>query len=483
MNTSFLRFIIGRLLMILGLLMIPSILVGLYYGNPARVIWAFVITIALCELLGLALSYRQPDSDIFYQREGFALVSIIWLLYSFFGALPFYLSQSVGDFIDAFFESVSGFTTTGASVLSSSLHILPEALMFWRSFTLLIGGMGMLVFILYILPNFGARGVYVMRAELPGPVFGKVESRVSSSINILYSIYLVMTLVVMVLLRLGKVPWFEAALLAMGASGTGGFNIYSNSIAHYNSDYVDLVMAIAMFIFGMSFNFFYLFYIGKWRQVLRSEELRWYVAIIALASLIIFLNINGLYQSPFQALKDAFFNVVSVNSTTAYTNVSIANWPVTTDIVLLFLMFTGAMSGSTTSGLKIVRIAIFFKSIRQEIRRVLAPSRVHPIKFDGKRVSHDIQRSIAFYLMTYLAVFCLVLFILSHYTQSFSGAFNAVIATLNNIGYSLDLLGPSEDYAELAPFAKFIMCLTMLMGRLEIYPILLSLTPRVWKKY
>lgn len=482
MNYGFIRFIIGRLIMMLGLLMIPSIIVAIIYGNNWETLSAFIYSVLVCEGFGYLISRKRPKSNIFFAREGLVLVALSWMTLSFFGALPFYLSGAVTSFVDALFESVSGFTTTGASVLSDSLTVMPESLIFWRSFTLMIGGMGMLVFILYIIPNFGAKGIYIMRAELPGPVFGKVESRVSSSINILYVIYISMTVVLALLLRLGNIPWFEAILLAMGASGTGGFNIHPTSIAYYDSRYVELVLAVAMLIFGMSFNFFYLIYLGKWRQVIRNEELKWYLAIVAICILIITANVMPLYDNFWLMLNDVLFNVSSVASTTAYTNTDINQWPITSHIVLLFLMFSGAMSGSTTSGLKVVRIGIFIKSVRQEVRRIVSPNRVVPVTFDGKLLDRDIQRSIAFYLMTYLGVFLLSLLIISIDSDSFSSAFNAVIATLNNIGGSLDLLGPAEDYALLPTRAKLVMCITMIMGRLEIYPVLILFSARTWRK-
>lgn len=482
MNHSFIRFLIGRLIMVLGLLMIPSVIVSLIFQNDMTVIMSFLASIALCLLIGFVLSYRPPENTIFFAREGLVLVALSWILLSFFGAFPFYLSGAVNSFVDALFESVSGFTTTGASVLGDTLTVMPEGLMFWRSFTLMIGGMGMLVFILYIIPNFGAKGVYIMRAELPGPVFEKVESRVGSSINILYGIYIAMTIILAILLHLGDVPWFESILLAMGASGTGGFNIHSDSIAAYDSRYVEIVLAIAMFIFGMSFNFFYLTFVGKWRQVLKNEELKWYIGILLASVVLISINVWSLYDNFWHMLSDVFFNVTSVASTTAYTNTNINEWPVASHVVLIFLMFTGAMSGSTTSGLKTVRVGIFIKSIRQEIRRIVSPNRLVPVTFNGKLLDREVQRSISFYLMTYLGVFVILLLIFSFTSSNFSSAFSAVISTLSNIGGSLDLLGPAQDYAVLPDSSKLVMSLAMIMGRLEIYPVLILFSRSTWRK-
>ncbi|AMC00018.1 trk family cation uptake protein [Aerococcus urinaehominis] len=482
MNLDIIRYLIGRLLMVLGLLMIPSVAVSLYFDNSHRVVLSFLIAMVLCWAAGAAISFRPLKNSDFFAKEGLALVSLSWMVIALFGALPFYISGAVPSYIDALFESVSGFTTTGASVLGSSLTALPEGLLFWRSFTLMVGGMGMLIFILYILPNLGAKGVYIMRAELPGPVFGKVESRVSSTIYILYIIYLLMTVAMTILLRLGGVAWFEAMLLAMGASGTGGFNVHANSIAYYDSTYIELVLTAGMFIFGMNFNFFYLIYEGKWRQVLKNEEFKWYVGIVLACVALIMLNVWPQYQDLTTWFTDVIFNVSSVMSTTAYTNMDLTVWPVFSQIILLFLMFSGAMSGSTTSGLKVARVAIFIKAIYREVHRLISPSRVVPLTFDGKVITKGVLYSVCFYLITYLGVFLTLMLVLSLDVDTFASAFNATIATLSNIGGSLDLLGPADDYALLSKTSKLVMCLGMIMGRLEIYPVLILFSRRTWQQ-
>ena len=481
-NRSYIYYILGKLIQVLGALLVAPKAVGLFYKNSLTVLLSFGATILICEVVGGLISLKEPDNKDFYAHEGLILAALAWFILPFFGAIPFVMSGAIPNPIDAYFESVSGFTTTGASVLSSTMHALPESLLFWRSFTLLIGGMGMLVFIVQIIPNFGAKGVYIMRAELPGPVFGKVESRVSKSIRILYFIYLSMTLILALLIFFGGVPFFEALLLSMGAAATGGFNIHPDSILFYNSPYLEILLSVAMFIFGMSFDFFYLIFVGKIKRVLKSEELWWYVGIVIVSTLFITINIFPVYNNLWIAFKNALFNVTSVSSTTAYTNVNIEPWPVPSYIVLLFLMFVGGMSGSTTSGLKVVRISVFIKSIKQEIRRMISPQRVLPITYDNKQLETPILRSINFYLATYMGVFFIVLLLISFDTQSFSGAFNAVISCLSNIGASLDLLGPSREYAKLSAFSKILLSITMIMGRLEIYPVLILLSRKTWKR-
>ena len=377
-NRSYIYYILGKLIQVLGALLVAPMAVGLFYKNSLTVLLSFGATILICEVVGGLISLKEPDNKDFYAHEGLILAALAWFVLPFFGAIPFVMSGAIPNPIDAYFESVSGFTTTGASVLSSTMHALPESLLFWRSFTLLIGGMGMLVFIVQIIPNFGAKGVYIMRAELPGPVFGKVESRVSKSIRILYFIYLSMTLILALLIFFGGVPFFESVLLSMGAAATGGFNIHPDSILFYNSPYLEILLSVAMFIFGMSFDFFYLIFVGKIKRVLKSEELWWYVGIVIVSTLFITINIFPVYNNLWIAFKNALFNVTSVSSTTAYTNVNIEPWPVPSYIVLLFLMFVGGMSGSTTSGLKVVRISVFIKSIKQEIRRMISLNECFP---------------------------------------------------------------------------------------------------------
>lgn len=481
LNKRMILFVGGRLLMIEGTLLLLPILIGIWYQESSGVLLAFLETMLAALLVGGMISGKRPENTDFYALEGFVIVALSWMLLSFFGAFPFYLSGEVPSFIDALFESTSGFTTTGASVLGN-VENLPRSLLFWRSFTLMLGGMGMLIFVLTILPKLGSKGVHIMRAELPGPTFGKVESRVRSSIHILYIIYLTMTGFLVILLYFGGIPAFEALLLAMGAAGTGGFGIRENSLAYYQSNYVEVVMAIAMFTYGINFNLFYLLFIGKWRQVLKNEELKWYVGIFVGSMLIIGIYLFPQYDHLGILLKDVFFTVSSVMSTTAYTTVDFQSWPVVTHVVLMFLMFSGAMAGSTTSSLKVGRIAVYAKMFWQEIKHAISPNRAVPLKFEGKLLDERTQRSYSFYLITYVGLFFVFLLLIASDTKTFSGAFSAVVATFSNIGHGLDLLGPASDYADLTFRSKLIMCLAMIMGRLEIYPVLVLLSPRTWRK-
>ena len=482
MNFGMVRYLLGRIMVILSALMVPSVIVGLIYHEPFSVLQGFLITMAICLVLGLLIGNKKPAKDDFYAREGLVLVVLAWIMISIIGSLPYLLSGEVSSVVDALFESTSGFTTTGASVLPIGESVLPRSLLFWRSFSLVVGGMGFLFFIISLQPTIGSRGIFIMRAELPGPNFGKLESRVSKSIHILYAIYLSLILVVILLLRIGKVDWFEAILLSFGVAGTGGFNILPESIAAYNSQYVRMVIAISMVVFGMSFNLIYLLVIGKFKQFFKSEELRWYLGILFGAVILISVSVYPLYSNIKTMFQDVFFTTSSIMSTTAYTTVDFRQWPMFSHIVLLFLMFSGGMSGSTASGLKVARIMMFGKSIKQELRRMISPERAVPIVIEGKPVNSINQRSTTFYIITYLFVFLILLALISIDTKNFNGAFNAVIATLNNIGHGLDLLGPSLPYSELSAPTKLLMCLAMIMGRLEIYPVLLLFFPATWRK-
>lgn len=482
MNYAYIIFILGRLLQLEAIAMIVPIFVAILYKESSGTISAFLGSMTLLLTLGTIMSYNKAENEEFYALEGFVLVSLGWIAISFFGALPFYFSGQVPSFVDALFESTSGFSTTGASVLDTP-QTLSHSILFWRSFTLFLGGMGMLVFIITLLPKLGSKGIHVMKAELTGPTFGKLESRVSSSIRILYAIYVSMTLTLILLLILGNVPAFEAILLAFGAAGTGGFNLHSDSIVYYDSRYVEFVIGTAMVLFGVNFNLYYLLYLRRFKSAFRNEQLKWYLIIIAGATFLIAAFLWPIYSDSGRLLFDAFFAVSSVMSTTAYTTVNIGSWPVPCHIVLLFLMFTGAMSGSTTSGLKVGRIVIFAKMTVKELKRAVNPNRVLPVMYEHKRLTDKEQISMLTYLVTYAAVIFVLIFFISMDTNNFTSAFSAVVSGINNIGYSLDLLGPAEPYSQLANSSKLLLCLTMIMGRLELYPILILFRPRTWSKY
>ncbi len=482
MNFGMIRYLLGRILLILSALLLPALIIGLAFREPFKILLGFIVAIAFCAGLGVLLARNKPQNEDFYAREGLVLVALAWIMVSVIGAIPFVVSGSVPSVVDALFESTSGFTTTGASVLNIVPGFLPKSLMFWRNFTMFIGGMGFLFFIISLQPAIGSRGIFIMRAESPGPGSGKLESKVSKTIYILYAIYISLILIVAVLLRIGKVGWFDSFLLAFGVAGTGGFDILPQSIGAYDSQFVRMVVAVAMAVFGMSFNLIYLLVIGKFKQFFKSEELRWYLTIMVVAVLLVGITVFPLYTNIKTLFQDVFFTTSSMMTTTGYSTVDFHKWPTFAHVVLLFVMFSGGMTGSTASGLKIARIMHFGKSIKQELRRMLSPERALPIVIEGKQIDDRTQRGSTFYLITYLSVFLIILGLISLDTQNFASAFNATIATLNNVGHGSDLLGPAMPYSEMSVASKLLMCISMLMGRLEIYPVLLLLFPATWRK-
>ena len=481
MNYGIVRYVMGRILLVEAILLCPSLLVGLYYRETIVTLGSFLVTIAILITLGLVLGYRQPAQKTFYALEGFVIVALAWLLMSVFGSLPFLLSGVIQSPVDAFFETASGLTTTGASIIRD-VESLPRSIMFWRSLTHLIGGMGVLVFALAIMPRVDSEAVHIMKAEVPGPTFGKMLAKVRNSARILYLIYLSMTASLVIALVICGMPLFDSFLHAFGAAGTGGFSLKNASIGHYQNTSIEMVLAVAMILFGVNFYVYYLILIRQFRSALKNEELRWYLGIIALAVILIGLLIWPMYDSVWLLLRDVFFTVSSIITTTGYATVNFDTWPLAAHVILILLMFCGAMAGSTGGGLKVSRVAIYIKTSLQEIRRAVNPNRRMVIKFEGKTVEAPVQRNVSNYFMTYMFFFSLSLLIVSIDTPNFVTAFSAVAATFNNIGPGLDLVGPTTTYADLSLMTKLVLSFGMIAGRLEIFPMLVLLSPRTWRK-
>ena len=481
MNYGIVRYVMGRILLVEAILLCPSLLVGLYYRETIVTLGSFLVTIAILITLGLVLGYRQPAQKTFYALEGFVIVALAWLLMSVFGSLPFLLSGVIQSPVDAFFETASGLTTTGASIIRD-VEALPRSIMFWRSLTHLIGGMGVLVFALAIMPRVDSEAVHIMKAEVPGPTFGKMLAKVRNSARILYLIYLSMTASLVIALVICGMPLFDSFLHAFGAAGTGGFSLKNASIGHYQNTSIEMVLAVAMILFGVNFYVYYLILIRQFRSALKNEELRWYLGIIALAVILIGLLIWPMYDSVWLLLRDVFFTVSSIITTTGYATVNFDTWPLAAHVILILLMFCGAMAGSTGGGLKVSRVVIYIKTSLQEIRRAVNPNRRMVIKFEGKTVEAPVQRNVSNYFMTYMFIFSLSLLIVSIDTPNFVTAFSAVAATFNNIGPGLDLVGPTTTYADLSLMTKLVLSFGMIAGRLEIFPMLVLLSPRTWRK-
>lgn len=474
-------YLIGRILQLEGLLLMFPLLVSFIYGEPAHLWGSFLGTALGLILLGSLISIRKPKNSRLYARDGLVVCSLSWFLLSAFGALPLVLSGEYPTFIDAFFEIASGFTTTGATVITA-VESLSHSILFWRSFTHLIGGMGVLVFALAILPSSGADTIHVAKAEVPGPSFSKIVAKLSRTARILYLIYLAMTAVLVLLLVLGGMPLFDSLCHAFGAAGTGGFGIKNNSIAYYHSPYIEFVLAVAMIMFGVNFNLYYLILLKQFKKFFKSEELRWYLGFIAASTFIIFLQTYRDTTSPARGLLNAFFTVSSIITTTGYSTVDFDLWPLLSRGILLLLMFIGASAGSTGGGLKVSRVVMMMKAGFTELRQAQSPNRVLTLRFEDEAIRPKQLQSILCYLSMYAIVFTAATLLLLLDVPNFITGFSAVAATINNIGPGLDLVGPSGNFGFLSPTSKLVLTFCMIAGRLELWPVLILFSPATWKR-
>lgn len=441
----------------------------------------FFICIICCGCLGIAATHKKPKNTVFYAREGFVAVSLSWVILSFFGAMPFYLSREIPNFEDAMFETISGFTTTGASILTN-VEGLSHSMLMWRSFTHWIGGMGVLVFVLAVLPLAGGYNMHIMRAESPGPAVGKLVPKVRSTAKILYVIYFGMTVLEMVLLLIGGMPLFDAMTTSFGTAGTGGFGIKNSSIAFYDSYYLQGVITVFMILFGINFNVYYLFLIRKPKDAFRSEEARAYLGLILASVLLIGWNVRGYFPTVFDALHHAAFQVASIITTTGFSTVDFNQWPQLSKMILVVLMFVGACAGSTGGGMKVSRMLIGAKAALKELSFLIHPRSVKVLKLENKALEHSVIRSVNAYFIAYTVVFWLSVLLVSLDNMDFTTTFTSVAATLNNIGPGLNAVGPAGNFSEVSAFSKVVLMFDMLAGRLEIFPMLLLFSPATWRK-
>ncbi len=480
MNRKMVFFLIGRILLLEGGLLLLPLFVSVYYWDGGQI--PFLLTIALCLGLGLLLCRLcRTDNQVIYAKEGFLITALAWLCVSAVGALPFLISGEIPNFVDAFFETVSGFTTTGASILTD-VEAMSRSMLFWRSFTHWIGGMGVLVLMVANMPNLSGRKIHVLRAEMPGPTMGKLSPKLRDTAKTLYLLYIVMTALELVLLVAGGMPLFDSAIHTFGTAGTGGFGMKAASIANY-TPYQQWVIAVFMMLFGVNFNLYFLLALGRFRSALRSEELWTYLVIIFLATALIAVNVTPQIGSTSEGIRAAYFQVTSISSTTGFSTVDFDQWPTVSRMILVVLMFIGACAGSTAGGLKVSRLVLLYKTIRREIRHLLHPRSVTSVRFEGKPVDSPTLISIGTYFALYIALFAMFWFIVS-FQPGFDGVsnFTAVAACYNNIGPGLNLVGPAASYAAYGPFFKLVLSVAMLFGRLEIYPMLISLSPSTWAK-
>ncbi|MBR1562739.1 MAG: TrkH family potassium uptake protein [Ruminococcus sp.] len=479
MNRSIIKFILGHVLVIEGLLMLLPCAVALFYGEGVGV-W-YLLSAALAFALGMLLRLRKPKSTVFYLKEGCMTTALSWLMLSFFGCLPFWLGGEIPSFTDAMFETVSGFTTTGASILSD-VESLSHAALFWRSFTHWIGGMGVLVFLLAIIPMSGGGGsnMNLMKSESPGPSVGKLVPKIKATARLLYIIYLAMTVLEFILLLFGKMNVFESMCTAFGTAGTGGFGFRNDSFASF-SPYIQWVVTIFMILFGVNFNFYYFMLYRQFKKALLMEEVRYYFIIIILAITVIFANILDMTAGIADAIRQSSFQVASVITTTGFSTVDFNMWPSLSKTILVLIMFCGACAGSTGGGMKVSRFIILFKSMGKELNSYIHPKSIQKIKLDKKPVEHEVVRATNAFVVAYLIVYVVSLVIIALDGRDLITTFTSVAATINNIGPGLELCGPAANFGFFSTPSKFVLMFDMLAGRLEIFPMLLLFYPGAWK--
>lgn len=479
-NYRMIGFVVGRVFLVEAAALLFPLAVGLMYREHQTL--SFLIPILLLLGLGLLLSLKTPQDRAIYARDGLAAVAFSWIFLSAFGALPFFLSGAIPDYIDCFFEAVSGFTTTGASILTD-VEAMSKGLLFWRSFTHWLGGMGVLVFVMTILPTANdGHSMHLMRAEVPGPVVGKLVSKMKTSAKILYGIYAVMTLLEIGLLLAGGMSFYDACINSFGSAGTGGFSHYALSIGHYNNLYFEIVIGVFMLLFGVNFNLYYFLLVGKVREVLRSEELRVYLGIVGASVLMIAANIASHFGSFWTGLRYSFFQVASIITTTGYSTCDFNLWPAFSRAILVILMFIGGCAGSTAGGLKVARVAILFKGAIRDMKKMLHPNAVSSVRFDRKPLDEKTMHGVNVYFVTFALVFTVIFALLCLDCNDLLTNFTALAATINNIGPGLGAVGPMGSFAVYSPLSTLLLSFAMLLGRLEIFPILLLLAPSMWSR-
>lgn len=479
MNLRIIGYLLGWVLKIEGLFLVLPLLVGALYEEPEAV--HFLMVLLPCLLAGYALTRRKPKNTVFFAREGFCTVALSWIVLSLVGALPFFVSGCIPHFADALFETISGFTTTGASILSN-VEALPQCMLFWRSLTHWLGGMGVLVFILAVLPLAGGHSIYLLRAESPGPSVSKLVPRLRDTAMLLYTIYIVMTLIEIVLLLAGGMPIFDAVTTSFGTAGTGGFGIKNDSIGSY-SHYIQFVISIFMILFGVNFNIYYLGLCRKFDRIYRNEELRFYLGIIAASVLLITVNSRAMFSSSAEAAHHALFQVASIITTTGFSTTDFNLWPAMSKAVLVILMFVGACAGSTGGGIKCSRIVLLAKSVKKEMHFLIHPRSVKIVKYEDKRVAHEIVRSVNVFLITYFIIFTVSCLAVALDNFDLETTFTSVAATLNNIGPGLSIVGPTGNFGDFSLFSKFVLMFDMLAGRLELFPLLILFMPATWRRH
>ena len=483
MNVKSISRTVGLILLITGIFQVFPLLIAVIDHEPRNIL-AYIESLCLILLVGSALLlFSRGGNRMFSAQEGFAATGLSWIFMSAFGALPFFLSGQIPSYVDAFFEMVSGFTTTGASILTD-VEALSRCNLFWRSFSHWLGGMGVLVFLLAVVPGArknGGTGIYLMRAESPGPSVDKLTPHLRQTAMILYGIYILLTALCIVCLLLGGMPVFDSFCIAFGTAGTGGFAIKNSSMGGY-SCFLQTVVTVFMFLFGVNFSLYYMLLLRKFKAVFKNEELRLYFGIAASSIVLIAINISRMYNTVYESVHHAAFQVVSIMTTTGYGTVDFEQWPAFSKAILLSLMFIGASAGSTGGGLKVSRVLLLMKSIRRTIRKALHPRRVQPVYMDGRAVSEEVCDNVNAYLAIYCVILVLSFAIISVDGFSIGTNFSAVASCFNNIGPGFELVGATQNFSIYSDLSKIILSLDMLLGRLEIFPLLLLLSPDTWSR-
>ena len=477
MNLKMVSYILGLLLMFQAVFMAIPAVTALCYGEQE--LWIFLGIALICLLIGRLMTWRKPKNKTLFAREGFVIVALSWIVLSLIGAMPFFLSREIPNYIDALFESVSGFTTTGASILTE-VESLPRSIIMWRSFTHWIGGMGVLVFIMAFLPLSGAQNMHIMKAESPGPSVGKLVPRVKTTALLLYAIYFALTVMQWILLLCGGMSLFDSLNTAFATAGTGGFGIRNDSLNGYSA-YVQIVVTVFMLLFSINFNSYYFLLRGKLKEAF-TTEVKAFLLIVGTVITIVTINIHAIFGSVGEALRHAAFAIASLISTTGFATVDFNTWPELSRALLVLVMFVGACAGSTGGGIKVSRILILCKSVTKELRNMLHPKQVKRITMDSHAVDHDVVRSVNVYMICYAVIFIGSFLVLSLENNDLVTTFTAVTATLNNIGPGLEMVGPTANYAFFSMPSKFVLIFDMLAGRLELFPMLLIFLPNTWKK-
>lgn len=483
MNVKNISRTVGLILIITGIFQLFPLLIAVIDHEPRNIL-AYIESLCLILLVGSALLlFSRGGNRMFSAQEGFAATGLSWIFMSAFGALPFFLSGQIPSYVDAFFEMVSGFTTTGASILTD-VEALSRCNLFWRSFSHWLGGMGVLVFLLAVVPGArknGGTGIYLMRAESPGPSVDKLTPHLRQTAMILYGIYILLTALCIGCLLLGGMPVFDSFCIAFGTAGTGGFAIKNSSMGGY-SYFLQTVVTVFMFLFGVNFSLYYMLLLRKFKAVFKNEELRLYFGIAAGSIVLITINISRMYNTVYESVHHAAFQVVSIMTTTGYGTVDFEQWPAFSKAILLSLMFIGASAGSTGGGLKVSRVLLLMKSIRRTIRKALHPRRVQPVYMDGRAVSEEVCDNVNAYLAIYCVILVLSFAIISVDGFSIGTNFSAVASCFNNIGPGFELVGATQNFSIYSDLSKIILSLDMLLGRLEIFPLLLLLSPDTWSR-